>query len=381
MKTVSFVIPVYNPPEERLRALLDSVLSQEGVGIEVVAVNDGATNGAPAILREFEAANPGKMIVVDRRNAGEGPSRNEGFRHATGDYVWFVDADDLVRPGAAAYLADAIERSGADMVLFPVVMCLPRHDRPFPAEWTGIVRETTPLGEISRRRIGMWSKLCRRSFLERAGVRLCGAITGEDGPESYRWALEARSLAEVPDPCYKWFQNPGSVTHSTPTVRFFAKSWEVMDRYDELRTRFPEYAQWFDHWNFIRARGLLVLADRFLREAGHSPEELAAVRDAREECRRRFERLDARNPLVALYDFSRDVGRWDLRPALFAAKTEAKRAQAEAGRKVAAAEKKAAAAAAKAAAAARRVAAMERSLSWRLTAPLRAVLRPFARKR
>lgn len=389
MKTVSFVIPVYNPPEERLRALLESVLSQEGVGLEVVAVNDGSTNNAPAILREFEAANPGKMIVVDRRNAGEGPSRNEGFRHATGDYVWFVDADDLVRPGAAAYLADALERTGADQILFGTAESTFLEKNPFPEEWTGVVRKTTALAEIAGHCFSAWRRLSRRSFLERVGVRYCNAKTGCDAAESLRWDLEARSLVRVDDVCYKYFIRPDSVSHVTPGATHFSLGWQVMDLFAALRAEHPDYSQWLDLWNYVRARGHLSLAERYLAETDlHSPDELDAVRSARAEYRRRFDALDAGNPLVILYDFARAVGRSDLRGRLLKAQAEAKQEKKNAAaakrkaetaeRRAAAGERKAAAASAKAAAAARRVAAMERSLSWRLTAPLRAVLRPFA---
>lgn len=362
MKTVSFVIPVYNPPEERFRALLDSVLSQQGVGIEVVAVNDGSTNNALAILREYEAANPGKMIVVDQKNAGEGPSRNEGFRHATGDYVWFVDADDLVRPGAAAYLVEAMDKADADQILFDTVTCTPLDDKPFPADWTGIFHKTNALAEVARHRIGPPFRLSRKSFLDRVGVRYCDAKTGADGPESLRWLFEARSLLKVDDPCYKYVMAPGSSSQSPADTRFFSKGWQVMDRYSDLKARFPDYAQWIDLWNFTRARGHLSLADRYLSEKdAHSSDDMEIVRQARDEYKRRFDDLDGSNPLVALYDFARAVGRRDLRTRLLLAERDAKALRAK-NQKLAL-EK----------------ALLKKSLSWRLTAPLRAFLKPFVR--
>ena len=325
MKTVSFVIPVYNPPEKRFRALLESVLSQKGVGLEVVAVNDGSTNNALAILREYEAANPGVLKVVDQKNAGEGPSRNEGFRHATGDYVWFVDADDLVRPGAAAYLVDAIDGTDADQILFDSVTCTPLNDKTFPGEWTGKVRKTTALAEVARHRIGPPFRLSRKSFLDRIGVRYCDAKTGADGPESLRWLFEAHSLLKVDDPCYKYIMAPGSSSQAPADVRFFTKGWQIMDAYDSLRERFPDYAPWIDLWNYTRARGHISLANKYLAEKGkHSPEEFEAVRRARDEYQRRFDALDAANPLVALYDFARAVGHRDLRSRLLVAERDAK---------------------------------------------------------
>ena len=384
MKTVSFVIPVFNPPEERFRALLDSVLAQEGVGVEVVAVNDGSTNNALEILREYEAANPGVLKVVDRKMAGEGPSRNEGFRHATGDYVWFVDADDLVRPGAAAYLVDAIEKTEADQILFGAVTCSPLDDKPFPQNWTGIFHPTTALAEVARHRIVAWHRMSRRSFLDRVGVRFCDARTGEDGPETCRWALEARSLVEVDDPCYKYIMSPGSASQGSADVRYFTKGWQIMDLYACLQERFPECAPWIELWNYTRARGHLVLADKYLAKTdARSPEELEAVRRARDEYQRRFDALDADNPLIHLYDFGRSLGREEVRYRISEVEAGAKALRdenAELVGAIASLRAKAALLRAEQAKIARGTAVLKSSLSWRITAPLRAVLGLFAGK-
>jgi glycosyltransferase involved in cell wall biosynthesis len=370
MKTVSFVIPVYNPPEDRFRALLDSILSQTGVGVEVVAVDDGSTNGVPAILREYEAANPGKMKVLRQENKGQGPARNEGFLATTGDYVWFVDADDLVRPGAAAYLVESIERAGAEQVLFDAIECTDLDDRDFPAEWTGVVKETSPRIEIARRRIGLWCRLSRRSLLERVGVRFCDARTGEDGPEAYRWVLESRGLAEVDDPCYKYRMRRGSVSQKHTDTAFFAKGCQVIGIYDGLCKTYPEYAPWFNLWNYIRTRGLVTLAERCIKNPdSYTPEEQEAAKGLLRECKDRFAAFDVEDPLVLLYNFARGIGRRDFKYRAISAERKAKKLLEENNRlasncaKLKREKEKWV----------RDGRAIRKSLSWRLTAPLRAV--------
>lgn len=382
MKTVSFVIPVYNPPEDRFRALLDSVLAQDGVGIEVVAVNDGSTNNALGILREYEAAHPGKMVVIDQKNAGEGPSRNEGFRRATGDYVWFVDADDLVRPGAAAFLVDAIEKADAEQIFFQMVSCSPDETKPFPEQWTGVPYKTTALAEIARHRFSPCCGLSRRSFLERVGVRYSNAKTGEDAAESLRWELEARSLARVDEICYKYYILPNSISHAMPSAKHFVLGWQVMDLFNALRERHPDYARWLDLWNYTRARGHLALARKFLAETDrHSPEEMEAVRAARDEYQRRFDALDADNPLIALYDIGRRLGRDNVRYRISEIEADAKALRdenAELEGEIKALCAKAESLCEERATIARETTAMKHSLSWRFTAPLRAVAGLFA---
>ena len=381
MKTVSFIIPVYNPPEDRFRALLDSVFGQTGVGVEVVAVDDGSTNGAADILQEYETQHPGALKIVHQENKGQGPARNEGFRHATGDYVWFVDADDLVRPGAAAYLAEAIERAGAEQLLFNAIECTDLDDVGFPEEWTGVVKETSPRAEIARRRIGPWCRLCRRSLLERVGVRFCDARTGEDGPESYRWVLESRVLAEVDDPCYKYRIRMGSVSKTHNDVAFFARCGQVIGLYDGLCRKYPECAPWLGLWNCVRTRALVALAERCIKNpASYTPEEREAAEGALRECKGRLAEFDANDPFILLFDRVRGIGRADYKYRALSAERRVKHLLKENERlalKCANLEKEKT----KLAAAKRRISAVESSLSWRLTAPVRALLRPFAKKR
>ena len=424
MKTVSFVMPVYNPPEDRFRRMLRSILDQRDVRVELVAVDDGSTNGALGILREFEAAHPGTVKVRSRENRGAGPSRNEGVLLATGDYVWFVDADDLVRPGAAARLAGVLDETGAEMVTFDVLYAYPPREPPFPEEWTGTVRETSPKAEIAEKRNAAWSRLCRRDFLGRVGVRFCDAKTGEDIVEAFRWVLEASRVVRLDEPCYLYVLRDGSAVRSPPDVCFFEKGWQVADLFDDLARRFPDCAPWLELWNFVRTRGHIRLADRYLENPeGRSAEDLEAVRRAREEYLVRFGKMDAGNPLVALHDTvrlreRRDVGeRWkeklrqsdgerkraetkssalenglaDAKRALEARtraleKTEraletAARALEKTERALEKAkrssERKSCALEAKE----RELEAIRNSLSWRVTAPIRGLLKPLSRHR
>lgn len=90
---VSVVIPVYNG-ERYLRAALDSVLGQTHPAVEVVAVNDGSTDGSDAILTEYSE----RIHVVRQANAGVGQARNAGIRAAAGEFIAFLDQDDWWLP-------------------------------------------------------------------------------------------------------------------------------------------------------------------------------------------------------------------------------------------------------------------------------------------
>ena len=92
MSEVSVIIPVYNV-EKYLRACLDSVVNQTLRDIEVICVDDGSTDGSPAILAEYAAKDP-RVKVLTQPKSNAGAARNAGMSIATGEYLGFVDADD-----------------------------------------------------------------------------------------------------------------------------------------------------------------------------------------------------------------------------------------------------------------------------------------------
>jgi len=95
---VSTIIPVHNRPG-LLREAVASVLAQTYRPIEVVVVDDGSTDEAtPALIRDLEAAHPGVVVGVRRENGGPGAARESGRQVARGEFIQYLDSDDLLRP-------------------------------------------------------------------------------------------------------------------------------------------------------------------------------------------------------------------------------------------------------------------------------------------
>jgi glycosyltransferase involved in cell wall biosynthesis len=91
---VSIIIPVYNS-EKYLGRCIDSVLSQTYSHIEVVLVNDGSTDGSSLICERY-AVKDSRVNFINQENKGVSAARNLGLRVAKGDYVGFIDSDDVV---------------------------------------------------------------------------------------------------------------------------------------------------------------------------------------------------------------------------------------------------------------------------------------------
>src|ERR1700742_4118116 len=93
MPLFSVIIPTYNRCAFIGRAL-DSVLSQEGCDLEVIVVDDGSTDGTPEMLGRYDR----QIQILKQSNKGPGAARNRGLQEASGEYVAFLDSDDLWFP-------------------------------------------------------------------------------------------------------------------------------------------------------------------------------------------------------------------------------------------------------------------------------------------
>lgn len=113
---LSIVIPCYNAAGYVGRCL-NSIIPQVREGeTEIIAVDDGSRDNTLAILREEEKRHP-FIKVLSQRNAGPSVARNNGVKEAKGKYIWFVDADDCIEPGAIDILSASMEKD-PDVIAF-----------------------------------------------------------------------------------------------------------------------------------------------------------------------------------------------------------------------------------------------------------------------
>lgn len=117
MKTlISIIVPVYNI-ETYLPECLDSILNQNYKHIEVIAVNDGSTDSSAFILEQY-AQKDNRIKVLHKSNGGLASARNFGLTYANGQYILFVDSDDLIAPQAIETLITVAEQQCADIISF-----------------------------------------------------------------------------------------------------------------------------------------------------------------------------------------------------------------------------------------------------------------------
>lgn len=114
-KLISVVVPVWNAGRY-LREALESLRCQTHADFEAILVNDGSTDDSKVICREFCEADS-RFKLINQPNAGVSAARNAGIDVAAGEWIAFMDADDLMMPGALEVLLKAVEESYAGIAV------------------------------------------------------------------------------------------------------------------------------------------------------------------------------------------------------------------------------------------------------------------------
>ncbi|HEY1176829.1 MAG TPA: glycosyltransferase [Phytomonospora sp.] len=201
---VTIVVPVYNAMPWLTEAI-NSILAQtiDRDQLEIIAVDDGSTDGSGEELDRFAAADSRLKVIHQENSGGPGKPCNVGLDNATGEYVYFVGADDYLGPEAMARMLDMARRAGSDIVLGKMV--------PAPGFGTRAPR-------------GMWGrneakvdlltsqvylalsqvKLFRRAFVEEHGLRFpTGQLVSSDQPFTAEAYFRAEVISVVADyDCY-----------------------------------------------------------------------------------------------------------------------------------------------------------------------------------
>lgn len=111
---VSIVVPIYNL-EQFVPRCLDALVNQTLEEIEILCVDDGSKDSAPQIIEDYKKRYPNKVKTFHKENGGEWSARTYGLKHATGEYVGFIDSDDVPEITWAEKLYNAAKANDADI--------------------------------------------------------------------------------------------------------------------------------------------------------------------------------------------------------------------------------------------------------------------------
>jgi CDP-glycerol glycerophosphotransferase len=247
MPRISVVVPFHNNADV-LGECLASIAAQSLADLEVIAVDDGSQDDGAAIAAAQAAADP-RFTLIRVDAGGPGFARNQGIRRARGEYLSFVDGDDVLPPDALARLLRSLEASGSDFVSGNVQRIGPDgitqsalHARAVKAAKTGthISRSPELFFDVS-----VWNKLFRRSFWDRHGLAFPEGVVWEDLQLMTKAHVLATAVDIITDHIYYWRQRTSgelSITQSRTSIANFRDRITALRVIDDfLRTRRPRH--------------------------------------------------------------------------------------------------------------------------------------------
>lgn len=210
---LSIIVPVYNA-EKYLKTTADSILSQTFSDFELILVDDGSTDKSGFICDGL-AEKDSRIKVLHKPNSGVSDARNAGLDAAVGDYIGWVDSDDIIEPDMFEKLMRTALRENAD-----IVQC--EHDRADKLTdghkeflYEGITpRELidTQYTLRSGRRtnfLALWSKVFRRELFD--GLRFPSGRTHEDHALMCRIVMNAKTIFVSKQVLYHYIKREGSI--------------------------------------------------------------------------------------------------------------------------------------------------------------------------
>lgn len=214
---LTIVLTVYNK-EAYLKSAFEALLNQENTNeedYEVLVVNDGSTDNSATVIDEF-AQRDSRIRLLTQSNQGLSMARNNGYMAAKGDYVWFVDADDIISKKSVCLLLPAMEEQ-------PDVI-------PIYAKTDGIdkIRNCITIDAHTGKDVLMsrWEHcgvfwIMRKSFLMNNNLGFLPGVYHEDAEFTPRMLYYAQSVHVVPEVLYVVYRDPNSITQVPRPKRAF----------------------------------------------------------------------------------------------------------------------------------------------------------------
>jgi glycosyltransferase involved in cell wall biosynthesis len=216
---LSILVPAYNA-QQHLDATLRSVLEQMGPSHELVVIDDGSRDATSQVVERLQEAYPALATRLIRQdNAGLATTRNRLLDAAAGEYILFLDADDLVLPGTLTELDAIIAAHRPDVIACDFNDWHPhnmrrtrRMERGYPAATLVTDREAILRTFFMDRQCYAWANVMRREIYARQPAPLYPpGRTFEDITVTPQLIADCASLVRLARPCFDYRQHPGSM--------------------------------------------------------------------------------------------------------------------------------------------------------------------------
>lgn len=208
---ISIIVPIYNMAY-LMRRCIDSLLAQTFKDFELLLVDDGSTDGSPAICDEY-AQRDSRIRVYHKPNGGLSDARNFGLSHATGKYTIFADPDDWVSPEGLDQLYHKAEKEQADMTICDLYR-EDKYSRHYMCQQPSALDHSTVQKELFYRLGGFTvNKLIRRDVYQRFHISYPKGIYGcEDDYAMAQMLMYDIKITYEPVAYYHYMYNANSLS-------------------------------------------------------------------------------------------------------------------------------------------------------------------------
>ena len=230
MKKISIVLPVYNGAKS-VKKCIKSIFAQDYTNLEIIIVNDGSTDNSEEIIKSvIEEYGRKDVIYIYKENTGVADTRNYAISIASGDYITFIDQDDMYSENYCSSYMGLVDEN-TDIVVGGYI----RVD----SEEKDLYREHLAEAEWSKYIVtAPWAHIYKRDFLVNNKIEFLKSAIGEDVYFNILAYAYAKNVKICEEELYYWTNNPESVSNSKlPEVS--GKKKEFIEYY------FIRYIVWY----------------------------------------------------------------------------------------------------------------------------------------
>lgn len=233
---VSVIIPMYNTGEyieEAIRSIMNQTLFQ----IEIIVVDDGSTDNSIEIVKRLQDID-NRIIIYPQENKGQAVARNNGLSHAVGEYVYFMDSDDILHIDALKTCYDKCTSDDLDFTFFDAET-FSEDNLSLPISYIrkGVISTKIETGLLSLNnqidktvyRVPVWLYFINRDYLKQINLDFFVGLKHEDQIFTAKLFIGAGRVAYIPEVFFFRRLRPGSIMTGRYTMTSVKNYFAIAD--------------------------------------------------------------------------------------------------------------------------------------------------------
>ncbi len=242
---ISVIVPIYNV-EEYLPACVESIIKQTYSRLEIILVDDGCTDRSGAICDEY-AGKDSRIRVIHQKNRGLSGARNAGLKACHGNYISFIDSDDIIHSQFIEMLYTLCQNHDCPLAVAGIGGIHEEKEVPAGAVTYDLAEKDQGKVRSSRELLDLfyhmdhhnnitvaWNKLYRRDVI--GDFLYPEGFVYEDEATTFAYIYRAQNTVWTDAPLYYYRQRPGSITQQ----KFSLKRLDVLEAYKRRRAFYLE---------------------------------------------------------------------------------------------------------------------------------------------